>query len=315
MMGRAWPSRSGEAGRLAAGRHWYVLLLVLSLLLAACGGPITEPPMVAYLSLGTNPVAVDGSNHFEDDTVLVARGEDIGGRVLISINGNPLLHHSTGGLLTRLNQYLRAGENTISIRGTFDKALYLKIGETLNDNMQQVVLREKIEPQPGGDEQTHEFKFQFSRQQDLSIYKPGNEIPEDREAVKEQITEYARRINKAIDAKDGKALVKLTQLGGLMWIEQAYNAAPSHVGGARDYLTEYLSENADAMGKIDPDALRYEFGPRIVMVYVGFEPRPPHHAYAMVVDEGNETVRPALYMAFVDGEWLVWEFGHHVESQ
>ncbi len=57
------------------------------------------------------------SDSFEEDSVLFASGSDVGGSVLILVNGNPVFFHRNGGTIRSISQWIVKGVNTISIRG------------------------------------------------------------------------------------------------------------------------------------------------------------------------------------------------------
>ena len=264
-----------------------------------------EAPVVYRALLGT-----DKSSYEQDGAF--AGGEDVGGEVLVLVNGNPIDFYSSGGSIIPLNHWIRPRNNELTIKGAHSKPLYVKIAKSKGQDV-TVILKREFPPAEEESSSGVEFKIDISYK--LSIYAEGNVIPDDKAQVKRKLLGILQRVHKGMAEHDAANVVPIVTEGMNDWRPAAYNMEKEQVNKFVAFLNQYFGDKGKVFEAVDWDSLKFVFGTRIVMVYTGFDmvntgfdETGLKEPYLFRFKKGEMLNRvPPMQFARISGKWVVWE--------
>lgn len=260
----------------------------------------------------------------EDANLLVAMGEDIGGRVVMRINGNPVGFLSTGGLLIEVNQYLRPGENELTLEGESKKPVHVKIGRMRDHKLEQVVGKRSFSPTDllagtSGAKAMPKaalvFKAEVSENPLLMGGGSGEATP--RASPKASLSERAReelaagqvgKIHAAMKAGKTKEAVGLLLQGRELWQVKMYGQSQAELADLRESMAQGLGAIGPRVRPLESAGLKFIHGPQVTLVYAGFAEQAGQGGYLLTAETDDGVVSmPPLRIAFIKGQALVWE--------
>ena len=253
------------------------------------------------LLLGTK-----GEAFTEENSVTVSGGP-IGGKILISINNNPIDFHSTGATAISLNEWLKDGANSVEIQGSSKVQLKTKIVKMLNEKVDKVLMKKNIEPLLKNTRVTFEFEANCGYELpifDSIIAKNQSEIQKNQEAIFEKISVIH---NDLFLKKSENATMELTA-GFRIWQQLAYKKSAEEIETYLKSYKKFLSNPENKFMSFDSEAVKYEMGNNTVMVFLDFEKAPPYSPFLFTMKTGIETLNlPPISFSKLNGEWIVWK--------
>ena len=293
-------------------------LLLLPALLAFTTAPMAgcaeahPSPLKVLVAIGTQPGAQEGD--FERDDVISAAGAKLDEPLLILINGNPRAHHRHGGTMLEINHWLQPGPNTITIRGRRSHPLHVKLGTHQHDRVRQIWVRKKIEVDDR-DEVT--LEFEVGPQQEMAdhplprTFYPHHQIDRsDKDRLRRELTDWVMDFDRLLQQRDGERVARMVMAGQADWSPRFYDTSARRIQTVHDHVAARFGSETTRFTPIDPDSLRFEFGPGVVMVYAGFAQASPYQAVLTEAElDGEQTWLDALFLAPDDDGWMVWQLG------
>lgn len=228
-------------------------------------------------------------------------------QVLILVDDNPIGFFSRGTKLMQINQYLKPGRNTLSLKGKHHCRLWFEItlsyrqdeNKSFQQDSEKVVLDEMI------DSHSEVYQWQKSFEAGISytlpIFKEGNEIP----AKDDRRKEVLKFLCELHDNYRNHDFPKLKQQNlSLIWQDMAYNRSEAEIKELTKAGIEFLKQTEYL--PFDESSIKLEFGTNLVLAYTGFE-GPLNSAYLWPVLWNNQELNsPPLVLAYI-GKWVVWE--------
>lgn len=117
---------------------------------------VEDPPPYYYAWLDA-----DGKDFDKDDNASASGGE-IGGRVVLWVNGQRASDYSGGGQFLGLEKWLRPGKNELTLSGRHEKPVYVKVTKHTGGGFEGVVAKKKF-PGPGGEGKAEPLTFEVER--------------------------------------------------------------------------------------------------------------------------------------------------------
>jgi hypothetical protein len=277
-------------------------LASVALVLATAVGCRPEPsPTVYYLGLSTGPTDADKS---------LLAGGDIGGRVLILVNGNPVDFYASGGSMTSLNAWVHPGRNRITIRGKHENPLFVKVfalkGRGKDAETTLITNEQTVEPSKV--EKTTDIDFDVPVEYRLPIYAEGNAVPDDRERIKKEILSVLEDLHDAMAKHDIARTEAILFRGPDPRVKSGYLHSARDAQVMKAEQSKFLADESSEFLPFQPDSVQFVFGKHVVLVYAGFREDGVRGAYLFVYRQGEKLRYLGPHcLARIGGEWVIWK--------
>ncbi len=261
-----------------------------------------EDPVVYMAILGTDKSFYEKSGAF-------AGGGDVGGRVLILVNDNPIEFYCSGASIFYLNHWIRSGENKLTVKGPHSRTLYVKIAMLKGFDYQAapVIFKKAFPPSEKDSPVAAVFKADVSYK--LPIYAKGNVIPKDQSQVKRELLEILKRVYKGLAEHKPSTVMPVLMEGRYVWDPIAYNNSKEKVKKFAEFCNQHFADKNRVFEAVDWDSLKFVFGPQLVMVYTGFDEKDVFkepYLFRFREEEELNSVQKIRF-ARISGKWVVWE--------
>lgn len=240
-------------------------------------------------------------------------GDRMRDHILILINDNPVSFFSWGSKFKEINQYLKPGQNTISITGDLSRQFWIEVGlyerTEINGSVQQkqtaTLLEELIEPQ--AQEGQWEKDFTADIAYTLPIFESENLISQDPNDAKEQILTYLKNLHDTLGKHDAAEIKRLSlESGSVLWQKMVYGQTEKEIDELVKVSLKLLQKQE--YPALDADSIHLIFGPNLVMAYAGFEEEGLNSAYLWPVFWEKQKINmPPHILACINGRWVIWE--------
>ena len=298
-------------------RAWHHLRLILipalligSVALMSGCAEAHPSPLKVMVALGTD------DRDFGRDEVISAFADTFDEPFMVLINDNPRAVNRHGGLLMEVNQWLQPGRNTLTIRGPRSETLYLEVATHQHDRVRQVLKRKEIEPD---DREEVTVEFEIGPEQEVPdhplphILHPHRQIPQgeqQRQRAEQELTKWLEQLDEALQQRQGEEVARKLLAGQIQWSPRYYKTSERRMKSLLEHTAKRFSSETFVAEPIDIDALRFEFGAGVVMVYRGFDDERPYRPYLTRAEiDGEANLLPPLLMAPTGDGWMVWQFG------
>ncbi len=243
-------------------------------------------------------------NFFHLDSCASAGGNEKIGTNFIYINENPVSFYGGYSYVLQLNQWLKPGTNTFSIKGKSSKDLFIKVASTSLDGRNFKLLFKKHIKAGNID-----FKQKFNPEVKYNLPLFKSSIPDDKNKNKEEISHFLNVIASNIDKK--KIWYELIY-GRSIWEKEAYaiNDWSKQEKIYLDNLRKSFAGNHTEM-TFNKLSLKYLWGKNSVYVYSGIKTDFIPSTYLFTIkkySDNKETLdySPACQLIKVNGQWKVW---------
>lgn len=277
-----------------------ILLGVCASAISISFNAIAEPRDTFVITVGTSG---DG---FEDDSGISAGGGDVGGDVVVYINGNPVIDYQSGGVFKQINQYIRNGSNSVRLEGDINKSLYVKVGVMTGPEFKRVAAKKEFKP--AGISRGAELSFSTDVDYVLPIFDQPNRIPEN--ASGKTVYPLLEKLEAYFAGSEFEQAAALLLSQTKLWSEQAYGQEKEQLEQMQQQAAEYYRENAFAYRSPSPESVRLIRGESMVLVYSGVDDSGFFKSKTLgefIANGSKRTPAPAMRMVFIDGRWHVWD--------
>ena len=292
-------------GRGTVKRLIWVISLVALIVPPAYGqseDKVKDDPVVYMALLGTDKSVYEKDGAF-------AGGKDVGGRVLILVNDNPIDFYYSGASMFSLNHWIRPGENKLAVKGVHSKTLYVKIAKLKGFDYQDAPVVFKKAFPPSEKDSSVPAMFKADVPYNLPIYGEGNVIPKDQSQIKRELLAILKRVYKGLAEHEPSTAVSVLLEGWCIWDPIANNSSKENAKKFADFCNQQFSDKNKVFEPVNWDSLKFVFGPRLVMVYAGFAEadvfKTPY-LFRFRKEEQLNSV-PPMRFARISGRWVVWE--------
>lgn len=285
-------------------------LMGLIALVSSCDfRPKIPEPSVYWISISTGDM-VDGKwkapEHFTSglaDDRTVTSGGPVDGRILLKVNGNPVLHFTQAPTLLSVNEWLKPGENTVTFEGNWKKPIYVKIiqarmkGVQITDDS-SIVARETIVPDPSKEANADDAKdadlagdsesvaqpfsasmtFETYFEYELFVNQPEAEIGELTDDGKQEIRDFVKHFLSKANEQGADEFSNLVTEGFNEWSPAAYDTPEVLLKQFHTRSMESFTLAEAKFDEIDVNDLQFVPGRSVVMVFSNFDDQPPHDA-------------------------------------
>ena len=223
--------------------------------------------------------------------------------VTIYVNGNPIDAYHPNGTDLRINQWLKPGKNTVSLKGQTDKTLYVKIAAL---NPLDYSLKHIIEKKAYGATDVNRgtsTSFYPIVDYNLPIFDKANALPS---AIK--ISDFYplfETIQSRFKTRQYNDLALLLYKNRRTWMLDAYgHDSSSFYSHVSSIIKKY--EGSDTKYKL-PNRREVKFikGKNTILVYA--PSNQPGFTMGFYSIKRADHLTPAFKLAFIDGKWSVWE--------
>jgi hypothetical protein len=233
-------------------------------------------------------------------------GDDWGGSVIIYINDNPMKIMAFGGILTYLTFYIRPGENTISLKGSASKSIYIKIFEMSKTlEVKKVLVADMITPDKVSD---YKKTVYFDAQYTPDFYFGTAPLNNDKERV--EINNIVRNLYNFLKTQNKAMFNKVATEGTI--IRSNMSTSSKSVKQLKDDIGFfYFSKDAKSFYDYNEEDLKIVSGVRTVLVYCDYYKdfyfnKPYLFRFKKIGWENDRTVPPVI-LSYVKDRWIVWD--------
>lgn len=259
-----------------------------------------QPNDIFVIAVGTN------GEGFEDDSGIAAGGGEVGGDVIVYINGNPVIDYQSGGVFKQVNQYIRNGANSVRLEGRADRNLYVKVGLMAGPEFKQVMAKKAFSPA----DVTAGGELLFSADVDylMPMLERSNRIPEGVGA--RAVYPLLRQLETYLADSDYEQAAALLLSQMVLWGEQAYGQEKEQLEQMQQQAAAYYRENAFTYHPPSPDSIKVIQGESVLLVYSGVDDNGFFKTKTLgefIANGSKKIPAPAMRLVFTDGQWRIWE--------
>jgi glutaredoxin-related protein len=233
-------------------------------------------------------------------------GDDWGGSVIIYINDNPMKIMAFGGILTYLTFYIRPGENTISLKGSASKSIYIKIFEMSKTlEVKKVLFADMITPDKVSD---YEKTVYFDAQYTPDFYFGTAPLNNDKERV--EIKNIVKNLYNFLKIQN-KAMFNKVATEGAILRSNMSKRSKSVKQLSDDIRFFYFSKDSKSFYDYNEEDLKIVPGVRTVLVYCDYYKdfyfnKPYLFKFKKIGWKNDRTVPPVI-LSYVKDRWIVWD--------
>lgn len=273
-------------------------IICLSLIICSCSNPKKNQKLY-NIFIGTNATG------FDDDSFARAGGKDIKGGVYIFINENPICYYGGFGKAIQVNHWLKTNKNTIHIKGSSSKDIYLKIASMnfKGENFKTIFKKHIV----AGDIEIKSF-FHLDLNYQLPLF--NNSIMyENKDIIKNEIKDTVMILKNNIENRNKEKLIDQLLTGPSIWQTIAYNINwMDNKQFFEDRITEEYVKGTKKIIDFDKNDIKYIFGENAVYVYTGHSDDVLSDTYLFKFSEKEKNdFLPAIKVIKYQDKWIIWQ--------
>ena len=315
-------------------RRWVLFLLATVVLAVCCVGLSASSGQIAMADETKTPQAKDDADEFyfinlipgsrfatqerfSDDGKVYLEGQTCGGMVTIYLNGSPIKIASHGGVVHRATEWVREGDNQVTIRGDHSEPFYVKVVTMRKQHLKGPVTAtmpvvrtvSKRMFRPGVRAEPIEFRIERLKKQNTAFERLPVENTE-RIASEKEVRLMMGQFYDSLAKRDAAAVVNFfsrrSQLPTTSWL-----VFPEGESALRVLYRELLAdESFTVIG--DPKDLKVIWGERSILIYSAVEDDESSawgigaYSYRMRSKGFGQAQADPIQFVRIDGEWLLW---------
>ena len=216
---------------------------------------------------------------------------------IIFINDNPVTIYSNGSVMLQINQWLKPGKNSISLKGDTAFSLLLNLIETQGKEQKTILLKEE----KSADNKNIKVWFDSKVTKKLPIFQANNKIPTETKNLIPFLKNYFELLNK----EKYTEFVNVQLEGILIWQPMAYNA-PLDPNKIKQGLVKQYKTNKLKIPDLDWKSIHIIKGKSTVLIYQKMSKYNSPMLCTAKMGEREITI-PALQLAYISNHWIIWK--------